>query len=333
MFRLIVVAALLAALILVVAALSDPLTAWASAQQRSLQSELAGALSAVRSGDVVAVATTIGVCALYGVVHAVGPGHGKLLIGGAALASQRTAARMARLGLAASLAQGVTAILLVYGGLGLFSVASRSLIGLSETWLTAASYLAIAGVGGWMLWRGARLVRRLTRSPTATASRGDRHHHHRDHDHEHGDACHAGCRHAPTAREVDGVESWRDAMVLIASIGIRPCSGAMIVLALSWRFETYAVGAASTFAMALGTGLVVATVALTAVRLRDAGGLGGAGPVGLWSAAAALLCVGALIIAISLSLAASAVSESGRSHPLTGASSQGSTFTFERSIA
>lgn len=292
------------------AVFGDAVIAWASAQQRVLQSELATAILAVRDGDTLAVAAVIGVCALYGVVHAVGPGHGKLLIGGASLASQRTARRMAGLGLAASVAQAGTAILLVYGGLSLFSVAGRDFIGVSEKWLTAASHLAIAAIGAWILWRGARLASDLMKAPKKV-----------DHGPTHS-GCGAGCRHAPTVAETEKADSWRDALALIASIGVRPCSGALVVLVLAWRFETYAVGAAAVVAMALGTGVVVAAIALAAVKLRDAGGLSSASAKGLWGVAALQLGVGGVIAILSGALAVDTLTPSQRSHPLMKASAE-----------
>lgn len=299
--------AVVAACLITVGALigffGDPVVAWASAQQKALQGELASALMAVRSGDALAVATVVGVCALYGVVHAIGPGHGKMLIGGAALTSRRTALRMAGLGFAASLAQGFMAILIVYGGLGLFSFATRSVIGLSEGWLTAASYLAIAAIGAWILWRGARLALKLAQPTPA--------HHATSHG-----GCASGCRHAPTVQEAEQADTWTNALALIASIGVRPCSGALIVLALSWRFDTIAVGAASVVAMAIGTGLVVAAVALAAVRLREAGRFTETGDVGLWGLAAVQLGVGAAIMLVSGVLAAAALDQADRTHPL-----------------
>lgn len=303
MQRLIIAGALALGALLLIWMASQPLVVWATEQQRALQGDLAAALRAVRGGDLTAVAAMIGLCGLYGVVHAVGPGHGKILIGGAAVASQSTARRMAGMGFAASLAQGVTALLLVYGGLGLFTVTSRTLIGLSETWLTAASYAAICAVGLWMLWRGARLALILSRVSA-----------HPEHP-RHAGACGPGCRHAPTVEEARQVGSWRDAAALIVSIGMRPCSGAMLVLALSWRFETYLVGAASVLAMAIGTGLVVAIVALAAVRLRETGRVSDATPLGQWSFAAAQLGVGAAIVMVSASLAAAAIGQTGRPHP------------------
>ncbi|MCI4665410.1 MAG: hypothetical protein MRY74_11875 [Neomegalonema sp.] len=314
MSRLILTMALLVGAVMAAWLMSEPLVAWASLQQRALQGDLAAALLAVRSGDLLAVGTMIGLCAAYGVIHAVGPGHGKMLIGGAAVASRRTAWRMAALGVAASLAQGLTAILLVYGGLGLFSVTSRTLIGLSDTWLTAASYGAIGAIGGLLAVRGGRLALRLPHPRlTASSKAGHDHHHHHE-----GEGCAAGCRHGPTAQEVNRIESWRDALVLTLSIGMRPCSGALIVLALSWRFETYLVGALSVAAMALGTGLVVASVALIAVKLRDSGRLADATPLSQWGFAVTQLSVGAAILVVSVVLAIAALDPIGASHPLMG---------------
>lgn len=308
----------LAAAVLVLA--GDPLMAWAASQQRALQQDLALALSEIRRGDAMAIATLLGACGLYGVVHAVGPGHGKLLISGAAVASRRTARRMAGLGLLASLAQGVTAVVVVYGGLGLLSVASRSVIQFSESWLTAASYGAIALVGLWLAWRGLRLSWRLAAplqgarvaapiiAPSAVAVAG--------HDHSHGSACHAGCKHLPTADEVNRLDTWRDAVALIVSIGMRPCSGALIVLALAWRYELHAVGIAAAMTMALGTGVLVAAVAVMAVGLRNVGPSRASGAAGLWSAAATMVIVGVAITAISLSLVAAALDRGAARHPL-----------------
>ena len=298
----------------------EPLMAWAASQQRALQQELAVALSAIRRGDTVAITALLAACVLYGVVHAIGPGHGKLLIGGAAVASQRTARRMAGLGLFASLAQGITAIVVVYGGFGLLSVASRSVIQFSETWLTAASYGAIALVGLWLVWRGLSLSLRLlmTLRPVnetsaitvaAGATTGP-HHHHAGH------RCGAGCKHLPTVDEIDQLDSWRDALALIVSIGLRPCSGALIVLALSWRYDLYAVGIAASLAMALGTGVLVACVAILATGLRKVGPNHAPGAAGIWSAAITMLVIGVTVTAISLSLVLATLNQDTARHPL-----------------
>jgi len=75
----------------------------------------------------------------------------------------------------------------------------------------------------------------------------------------------------PTAEEAEKLETWRDVAALVLSIGIRPCSGALIVLIISWHFGLYLVGALGTVAMAVGTGVIVSLVALFATTVRDSG--------------------------------------------------------------
>ena len=58
---------------------------WAAQEQRGFQNAMAGSLRAIRGGDSFAVFTLCSATALYGFVHALGPGHGKVLLGGAAL--------------------------------------------------------------------------------------------------------------------------------------------------------------------------------------------------------------------------------------------------------
>ena len=300
------------ALIACVAMWGGDLVQWATLQQKTLQTDLARAVNAVRAGDPTAVAALIGISALYGLAHAIGPGHGKMLIGGAALASRRTSWRMAGIGLLASLAQALSAIVIVYGALGLFSAASGATIAAAERYLTPLSFAAIALVGLWIAVRGVRL---LTRMADEAAHGGHDHtHSHAGHDH----ACHAGCRHGPTVEEAERIETWRDVAALVASIGVRPCSGALIVLVIAWRFELYWVGAASAVAMALGTGAIVAGAALIATSLRDAGGFRGAEPAQLTRFAWLQIAAGGAVAFLSAAMAVSAIQTGGSAGPLGG---------------
>ena len=235
---------------------------WASDTIRSAQAELARAVRAVRAGEPLAMVSLLGACFLYGFAHAVGPGHGKLLIAGAATASRKAAWRMAGVGFVASLTQAATAILLAYGALGLFSLTGRAAVGLAENWLAPLSAAAVTLVGFWLVWRG---VRGLVAARRANAAES----------HSCGHGCEAGCRHMPSAEEAERADSWLETVALILSIGIRPCSGALIVLAIAWNFGLYTAGAASAFAMAVGTGIVVSGVALFATSFRDAQALRG----------------------------------------------------------
>ena len=87
---------------------------------------------------------------LYGVVHAVGPGHGKTIISSSVVANEKTARRGIIVSFVAAALQAVTAIALV----GIFAVL-RNAPGIEITaWsnqLETVSYAMIATVGLWLL--------------------------------------------------------------------------------------------------------------------------------------------------------------------------------------
>lgn len=234
---------------------------WASTQQRAYYEMMQQLL---QHRGTMASAGLVGACFVYGIVHAAVPGHGKFVIAAAGVASRISALRLVGLALISSLAQAVTAIVLVYGAFWLMSSTAGFAMDASRYVLEPLSAVVIAGVGvvlvrralrgfdafwalqGWRL-RGLRGGR-----PTAA-----RH-----------DDC--GHRHAPTAAEADAIGTWRDAALVVVSIGLRPCTGAVFVLAAAWRFGLVVPGAVGAVAMALGTGLVVSLVAVSAATARGA---------------------------------------------------------------
>lgn len=264
-------AVIFAALALAVAALIwwaggglDRLAHLAQEAQRGFQAQLAQGLRSLRAGEPGALLALWGLSFAYGFVHAAGPGHGKFLLGAYGAGTQVPLRRMMGLGLAASLAQGMTAVALVYGGVLLFNASREALQLAGDVWLERASLIAIALIGLWLVMRATRKVLRQS-SAASVAFAG--HDHSRDHAHGRCDSC--GHRHGPSVEEVAQVTGWRDAAMLIGAIAIRPCTGALFVLILTWRMGLVWQGIAAALIMALGTASVTITVAATAVLARE----------------------------------------------------------------
>ena len=257
---------------------------WAIGEQRTFQNVMAGALRGIQAGDPQAVWTLCSATAAYGFFHALGPGHGKVLIGGAALASSATLKRLSILTFLSCLAQATTAILLVGSLYFILQIGPADLADLTETWLAPTSYAAIAAIGAVLIFRGARSWHKISRAKQAT----------------HGCCGHA---HGPSFNEVATLTSTRDAVALIASIAIRPCTGALFVLVIAARFDAFAVGCLAVVTMGLGTAAFNLTVATSGVAARRLAGLGAHDHQGMQAISATLhLAGGVLIIAISVGM-------------------------------
>ncbi|MBL9053752.1 MAG: hypothetical protein JNN02_08475, partial [Tabrizicola sp.] len=186
---------------------------WLQAAQRGAQERLAAAIRSLRGGEAGALAAFWGVCFAYGVLHASGPGHGKLVIGGYGVARRVPVGRLAGLALAASLAQAGVAVGLVYGLVAALGLTRTAVEGTAERWMMPIGHALIAGLGIWLVWRGIAGLRQRWRGH----SHGHNHGH--GHDHAHGPECNHA--HGPTLEQAEQVNSWRDALALILGIAIR----------------------------------------------------------------------------------------------------------------
>ena len=231
---------------------ADQIMRFASDTQRDVQNAMAASLRGLRAGEAGALATLWGLCFAYGFVHAAGPGHGKLVIGGYGAGSSVTARRLAGLALGASLAQAATAIILVYFAAFVLGWGRGQMTGLADNVLAPLSYALIGGVGLWLLVRGARHLR------PSHAHVGD------------GDVCGScGHAHGPTVAQAQAVTSWRDALAVIGVIAVRPCTGALFLLILTWRFGIDYAGIIGAFVMGLGTASITIFVAVASVGFRE----------------------------------------------------------------
>jgi len=246
----------------------DRLGLWAANEQRGFQNSIAGALRSARAGEAGAVVALLGACFAYGVVHAAGPGHGKVLIGGYGFARKVPMVRLSLIALASSLAQAVTAVVLVYAGIFLLDLGRQALVDATEAVMAPVSYGAIGLIGLWLAWRG---LRKLVTKPEAHHHHDHHDHHgHNHHDHQGDDAVCASCGHAhgPSLDQVEQIGTLREAFVVIAGIAVRPCTGALFVLIITWQMGLAELGIAGAFAMAFGTALVTIFVGLAAGGLR-----------------------------------------------------------------
>ncbi len=244
----------------------DHLAAWAAGEQRAFQNQIALALRATRAQQPEAVATLLTVCFAYGFFHAVGPGHGKVLIGGYGLGRQVAFLRLSAISVLSSLGQAVTAIVLVYAGVLVFQMSRESLVGTTEQIMAPASYAAIAVIGLWLVVRATRTFFRRHRSQRLSEPSQHVHRHHGE-----GTCSECGHKHGPSPEEVAQVGTVREALVLIAGIAARPCTGALFLLILTWQMGIAMLGIAGAFAMALGTATVTTLVGWASFGLR--GGL------------------------------------------------------------
>lgn len=228
---------------------AESVAAWARAGQAETQQAMARLLRALRTGEPGAMAGLLSLCFAYGVFHAAGPGHGKMLIGGYGMAARVGALRLSALALGSSLAQAASAVALVYAGVLLFDLTRQQMTGMAEDLMAPLSYGAVALVGLWLALRGLRRWRAAARTPHVCGSCG----------HSHG----------PSPEEAARVSSPRDAAMLIGAVALRPCTGALFLLILTWQLGIAVAGVLGTFAMGLGTASVTLAVALASVTLRE----------------------------------------------------------------
>ncbi|MGL9734171.1 MAG: nickel/cobalt transporter [Symbiopectobacterium sp.] len=209
---------------------------------------------------------------VYGILHAVGPGHGKVVIA-TYLATHPTQLKNSlKLTLAFSLLQGIMAIGLVSVTLEVLQLSSRALHA-SSFWMEKASFMLVALLGLWLsvralkrLWAAiihARYANKpniqrihmltaeacpLPFAPSSPVTDDG--------------VCGCGHRYLPYQEELQHGDSWRTRVAIVFAMGLRPCSGAVLVLLFSKLIGVFVWGVASAFAMALGTAITLSVLAL-----------------------------------------------------------------------
>ncbi|WP_350335925.1 nickel/cobalt transporter [Coralliovum pocilloporae] len=256
-----------------------------AAWQSAFYQDLIAALKAFRERPDAAF-LLIGLSFAYGVFHAAGPGHGKVVISTYMLASGETLKRGILISCAASAAQAITAIVFIGIAAVLLNLTSIAITETTQV-LELGSYALIILLGLWLLKQRGTVLLNRWRKPAHSHHHGhhdheDHHHehHHHDHGHDHDDHHHhhhahdghcSSCGHAHVAApdQLTGPLTLKAALSAILAVGLRPCSGALIVLVFALRIDLFWIGALATFAMAAGTALTVSALSAFAVFMRD----------------------------------------------------------------
>ncbi len=261
-------------------------TGWILAEQAKFYKQLASAVRAAKA-DGTAALGLIWLSFLYGIFHAAGPGHGKAVISSYLIADGSTIPRGIALSAISALFQAFTAIAVV----GVFAVllgATSRAMGEAVRWLELGAYALIVAFGLMLAWRKGKAFfgafskkeshgheHAHTHAHAHDHSHGHSHghgHHHHDHDHGHAHHVHdehCGHSHGPEPSELKGDNWLKRGMAAVFAVGLRPCSGAILVLAFALSQGIFYAGVLATLAMAVGTAITVAAIAIFAVSARN----------------------------------------------------------------
>ena len=241
---------------------------WLQDQQRSFYSAMTSSLDALRT-DWTAFWVLGGLSFLYGVFHAAGPGHGKVVISSYVLANETQLRRGVALSVLSAMLQSVVAVVFVLIAAGLLGMTSLAM-GDAANWIGIASYGLVALLGLWLVarkvfgWGHGHAHGDLAQKAHAHLHGDDHDHHH--HAHEHGDHAHDDHVHVVTPQAASG--SLREQMSVVLAVGLRPCSGALVVLVFALSQGLLPAGIAAVFLMGAGTAITVAVLATLAVTAK-----------------------------------------------------------------
>jgi nickel/cobalt transporter (NicO) family protein len=256
---------------------------WLLAKQSEFYREISATIHAAKS-DGSAVWTLLAISFAYGIFHAAGPGHGKAVISSYLVANQETARRGIVLSFASALMQSLVAIVIVGTCAWLLNATAKTMCG-AEKVIEVTSYALIAAFGARLVWvKGGGFMRALQAprpvpglamavSHDHPGHAHDHHHEHHCHGHTHQGGHvhdeHCGHSHGPAPSELGGPGGWRRGLGAIFAVGVRPCSGAILVLVFALAQNLFWAGIAATLVMGLGTAITVATIAVIAVSAKD----------------------------------------------------------------
>jgi nickel/cobalt exporter len=262
---------------------------WIFAKQAEFYRQFSGLIRSAKA-DGSAAWGLFGLSFLYGIFHAAGPGHGKAVISSYIVANEQTWKRGVVLSFASALLQACVAVALVGIAAALLNATASNMMRAVNV-IEVLSYSLIVLIGVRLLFvKGSAffsLLHTLHRpaplgaaaTPTAQLAL-----HHHQHDHRscghalaQNEHAHAPCddeasawrhAHAPEPAELAGPGGWKRGLSAIVAVGLRPCSGAILVLIFALAQGLFWTGVVSTLVMGVGTAITVALIATLAVAAK-----------------------------------------------------------------
>jgi len=310
-----------------------PVLLYVNAQQQAFYRALTGALRAMRE-DSWHLWTLIGLSFAYGVFHAAGPGHGKAVISSYMIANEIELKRGVSISFVSALLQGVVAIALVGGAWLVLRGTGITLTAATQA-MEIASFIMVILFGCWLLFRKLRgIIAGMPRREIMATSSGpvsmmldwkDNEAQKQGTSYAFGeaDALKAGHKfiagmacetcgqsHMPDPSLLGGEKfNIQEAWSAIIAVGLRPCSGALLVMTFSLLNGLYLGGVLSVIAMSFGTAITVAMLATLAVTAKGTAmrlaGRGSAASIWIGNAieilgALLVIAMGALLLGASL---------------------------------
>ena len=236
--------------------------------QKAFNLQLSSSLNQLGQQHQEAGITLILISFFYGIFHAIGPGHGKFILTSYLALEQSKLKQAVKISLASSIVQGIVAILLVSIIIVAFTL-SRTYFNLTLKWVERGSFMLMILLGVYWIyqaWQGIRPPKLQIRKISPMQMSQEKtplvsHHIHHEH-------CGCGHQHLPSSVQMNQSTGWKSQLFLILSIGSRPCSGAILVLFLSYTLNIYLWGILATLMMALGTGITLTIFALIVIFAR-----------------------------------------------------------------
>ncbi|PPR79521.1 MAG: hypothetical protein CFH01_00352 [Alphaproteobacteria bacterium MarineAlpha2_Bin1] len=229
--------------------------------QRGFHLQLSQSINDIKKNGLVISIGLIILSFIYGVFHAIGPGHGKIIISTYLLTQENKLRRGILLSVSSSLFQGATAIFSVSIVTIILNFTFRDTIRLTFD-IEIVSYFLISLVGLFIIFSKFfkifyklklffKMKINILKPNFYTYNDNKKHHH----------------NHGPSLDEINS-SSLKSLLSIAFAIGIRPCSGAIIVLLLSFSLKLYFAGLISVLVMSLGTGLTTSVLATLSVYGR-----------------------------------------------------------------